>query len=71
MIGTSDPYVIISYKADGDSDETRVGKSLKLNNNENPTWPDVFEFNYNPSTHPVGFQIHCNHDLLNIYLLTY
>ena len=56
LIGTSDPYVKVYLTQDGRAEEL-LKTSSKKNDDENPVWPDVFDFKYDPSKHPVNSAI--------------
>ncbi|CAG7826147.1 unnamed protein product [Allacma fusca] len=48
-LGTSDPYVELFYTEGSSTKETKFGRSATLTDDENPTWGDVFEFDYDRS----------------------
>jgi hypothetical protein len=51
--GHSDPYVRVYITQEGLT-ETLLKKGTKLSDNENPDWPDIYEFNYDVKKHPVS-----------------
>jgi len=52
LIGTSDPYVKISYKQEDSPSEINIGSTEKKSDTENPNWSDVFDFTYLSSKKP-------------------
>jgi len=45
-IGTSDPYYTISYSTDEGKSKTKIGRSDTIQDQENPDWGNVFEFDF-------------------------
>jgi len=61
-LGTIDPYVEAFYTENGNTKETAFGRSATLSNTKNPSWGDIFQFNYRPSTRQMWlFKIY-DHD---------
>lgn len=53
IYGTSDPYVKV-YSKIGSEPETNIGTTAKLTDTENPMWPDVINYEYDPTKQPVS-----------------
>lgn len=53
IYGTSDPHVKV-YSKIGSQPETLIGSTAKLTDTENPIWPDVINYEYDPSKQPVS-----------------
>ncbi|CAL8137083.1 unnamed protein product [Orchesella dallaii] len=51
ILGTSDPHVKVFSKV-GSDPEKQIGKTAKLEDTENPVWPDMIEFEYDPTKQP-------------------
>ncbi|ODN04775.1 Copine-5 [Orchesella cincta] len=51
ILGTSDPHVKVFSKI-GSQPEQLVGRTAKLDDTENPVWPDTIDFEYEPSQQP-------------------
>lgn len=50
-LGTSDPYVRVYIEQDG-LPETLLKKGSTKIDDENPSWPDIFEFTFDKTKHP-------------------
>jgi len=51
ILGTSDPHVKI-YSKIGSEPELQIGSTAKLEDTENPVWPDTFTFEFDPTKNP-------------------
>jgi len=48
-LGTTDPYVILYYTENGSDKQYKVGRTGTITDNENPSWGDIMEFDYDRS----------------------
>jgi len=48
-LGTSDPYYILYSSTDEGQSKTKIGRSDTVQDQENPDWGNVFEFNFDRS----------------------
>ncbi|ODM90450.1 E3 ubiquitin-protein ligase NEDD4-like [Orchesella cincta] len=46
LIGTSDPYVIVSLSEDGGKSKSKVGRTDTIKNQLNPDWSNEFEIKF-------------------------
>jgi len=53
--GASDPYVEVLYTEEGSSKQKKLAVSSTIQDNNNPVWKDVFEFQYDPSKNQKWF----------------
>jgi len=51
ILGTSDPHVKIFSKI-GSEPELQIGSTTKLEDTENPVWPDSFTYEFDPTKQP-------------------
>lgn len=52
-LGTIDPYVEVFYSDEGQKEETQLGRTSTLQDDENPDFGDVFEFEFQRSKRQV------------------
>lgn len=57
-LGTTDPYAEVFLTQEGVKDETKLGQTATISDDENPDWGDVFEFDYDPSKRQVRHYLH-------------
>jgi len=48
-VGATDPYVDLYYTEGASTKQTKFGTTAVINDNNNPSWGEIFEFQYDPT----------------------